>query len=317
MGRHRFLAFVVLAYGISWSLWLVAANGGGQVPFLLGALGPMAAAAIVTVWSGQSLVTWIRPLWRWRVPVRWWIYALGLPALLYAVVTLILQIIGSPVDWSLSLDRLPSYLSTFVFVLFLGGGLEEPGWRGFGLPVLQERHSPLLATVVLGLVWGVWHIPVYGLLGFVVPWILAFFYTVLWNATGSLLLCILLHASFTPAQDNLILLPQEQAYTTALDNPDWAILATYLLAALIIVALTHGRLGLRGSGGRLVQPASRGDRPHRVRGDDDPHRHGCQPEAARSDGISMGGTAGSGRSAASDVRDLPESKHRWKGEDLS
>ena len=172
--------------------------GGGQIPFLLGALGPMAAAAIVTVWSGGSLIAWIRPVWRWRVPVRWWLYALGLPAMLYAVVSLILQLTGSPVDWSLAVDRLPSYLGTFVFVLFLGGGLEEPGWRGFGLPVLQEKHSPLRATLILGLVWGLWHVSVYGPAGFVVPWVLAFFYTVLWNATRSLGLCILLHASFTP-----------------------------------------------------------------------------------------------------------------------
>jgi hypothetical protein len=142
----------------------------------------MAAAALVTVCSGDSLAAWIRPVWHWRVPVQWWLYALGLPALLYAVVTSILQLIGSPVDWSLAVDRLPAYLSTFVFVLFLGGGMEEPGWRGFGLPVLQETYSPLRATLILGLVWGVWHVPLYGPAGFIVPWVLAFFYTVLWNA---------------------------------------------------------------------------------------------------------------------------------------
>jgi uncharacterized protein len=247
VSRHRFLTFVVLAYAISWGLWLVAAVGGGQAPFLLGALGPMAAAAIVTALSGRSLAAWIRPVWRWRVPVRWWIYALGLPALLYAVVTLILQVIGSPVDWSLAVERLPAYLSTFVFVLFLGGALEEPGWRGFGLPVLQERYSPLLATLILGFVWGVWHVPVYGPAGFVVPMVLAFFYTLLWNATRSVGLCILLHASFTPAQDHFILLPREQAYTVSLDTPDWVILGTYVGAALLVVALTRGRMGYRGN----------------------------------------------------------------------
>jgi membrane protease YdiL (CAAX protease family) len=241
--RHRFIAFVALTYAISWSLWLAAAVGGGQVPFLLGALGPMAAAAIVTVISGHSLAAWLRPVWHWRVPVRWWLYALGLPALLFATVTFVLQATGSPVDWSLVLDRMPGYLSTFVFVLFLGGALEEPGWRGFGLPLLQERYSPLRATVILGLVWGVWHVPVYGPAGFVVPWVLAFFYTVLWNATHSVGLCILLHASFTPAQDHLILLPREVAYTSGLDAPDWAILGTYVAAALILVVVTRGRLG--------------------------------------------------------------------------
>ena len=247
--RHRFLTFVVLAYAISWSLWLISAVGGGRVPFLLGALGPMAAAAIVTAWTGHSLAAWIRPLWRWRVPVRWWFYALGLPALLYAFVTLILQLLGSPVDWSLAGDRLPAYLSTFVFVLFLGGALEEPGWRGFGLPVLQERYSPLRATLILGLVWGVWHIPVYGPAGFVVPLVLAFFYTLLWNATRSVGLCILLHASFTPAQDQFILMPQDRAYTPSLDAPDWVILGTYVAAALVVVTLTRGRLGRQGIAG--------------------------------------------------------------------
>ena len=244
--RHRFLAFVILAYAISWGLWLVAAVGGGRVPFLLGALGPMAAAAIVTAWTGHSLSAWIRPVWRWRVPVRWWLYALALPTLLYAIVTLVLQLIGSPVDWSLAVDRLPAYLSTFAFVLFLGGALEEPGWRGFGLPVLQERYSPLRATLILGLVWGVWHVPVYGPAGFVVPLVLAFFYTLLWNATRSVGLCILLHASFTPAQDHFILMPQERAYTPSLDTPDWVILGTYVAAALVVVALTRGRLGQKG-----------------------------------------------------------------------
>jgi hypothetical protein len=56
--------------------------------------------------------------------------------------------------------------------------------------------------------------------------VLAFFYTVLWNRTHSVGLCILLHASFTPAQDHLILMTRSKAYTTVLDAPDFAILGT-------------------------------------------------------------------------------------------
>src|SRR5690606_8411033 len=100
-------------------------------------------------------------------------------------------------------------LATFVFVAVLGGGLEEPGWRGFALPRLQERLGPLRATALLGLLWGVWHVPLYGPLGFAVPFVLAFLYTPLYNRTGSVLLCVLLHASFTPAQDHLVLLAAE------------------------------------------------------------------------------------------------------------
>ena len=62
-----------------------------------------------------------------------------------------------------------------------------------------------VATLILGIGWGVWHIPLYGPAGFVVPMVLAFFYTWLYNRTRSVLLCILLHASFTAAQDHLLL----------------------------------------------------------------------------------------------------------------
>ncbi|MEO9139677.1 MAG: CPBP family intramembrane glutamic endopeptidase, partial [Jatrophihabitans sp.] len=116
-------------------------------------------------------------------------------------------------------------------------------WRGFGLPLLQQRMSPLRATLLLGFVWGVWHVPLYGPAGFVVPMVLAFFYTVLWNRTHSLGMCILLHASFTPAQDQLILMARNKAYTDVLDAPDWAILGVYLVAVLVLVALTRGHLG--------------------------------------------------------------------------
>ncbi len=240
--RHPFGLFVFVAYALSWSLWLVAGLGGGTVPFLLGALGPAASAAIVTRLRGGSLRAWLAPIVRWRVPLRWWLYALGLPAALYAVVSATLALLGEPVDWTLAVDRLPDYAGTFLFVLVLGGALEEPGWRGFGLPVLLDKHPPWRATLLLGLVWGVWHVPVYGPAGFVVPAILAFFYTTLWLATRSVGLCILLHASFTPAQDHLVLLPRAQAYTPALDTPDWVILGTYLVAALVLVALTRGRM---------------------------------------------------------------------------
>lgn len=243
--RHPFAAFVAIAYAISWTLWLVAALGGGTVPFLLGALGPMAAAAVVTRLRGDSVAAWIRPAWHWRVSPVWWLYALGLPAALYGVVSLVLQLLGEPVEWGLAGDRLPGYAATFGFVLFLGGAMEEPGWRGFGLPLLQERLTPVRATLLLGLAWGVWHVPLYGPAGFVVPMVLAFFYTVLWNRTHSIGLCILLHASFTPAQDQLVLMSHDRAYTEILDTPDWVILGTYLVAALLLVVVTRARLGLR------------------------------------------------------------------------
>ena len=129
-----------------------------------------------------------------------------------------------------------AYLQSFLLTAVIFGGQEEPGWRGFALPRLQSQRSPMVATLILGLGWGIWHIPLYGPTGFVVPLVLAFFYTWLYNKTNSILLCILLHASFTPAQDHLLL--------TA-DSPivDAVLLGTYVVAAAAVIVATRGRLG--------------------------------------------------------------------------
>ena len=136
--QHPFAGFVAIAYAFSWTSWGVAYAGGGDVPFLIGALGPAVAAYVVLHLTGGSLRGWARSCVRWRVPVRWWAYALGLPAALYGAVSLTLQLIGHPVDWSLAMERAPAYASTWLFVLALGGALEEPGWRGFALDELCQ-----------------------------------------------------------------------------------------------------------------------------------------------------------------------------------
>ena len=140
---------------------------------------------------------WLRPLLHWLVPLRFYAYALGLPAALFAAMNGVLVLLGEPVELSRLRDALPAYLVTFVFVALLGGGQEEPGWRGFALDRFQGRHSPLVATLLLGVVWGLWHLPLYGL-GFVGPLMFVFYYTWLYNRTGSLLLCVLLHGSSRP-----------------------------------------------------------------------------------------------------------------------
>jgi uncharacterized protein len=240
-------AFVATTYALSWSLWLVAwavsePLGGPRwlaaVPFVLGGFGPPVAAWLVLRRTGGSVRAWIRPVLHWRVPARYYLYALGLPAALYTAANLVLVTLGETVRPGLVVERWPLYLATFAFTLTLGGAMEEPGWRGFALPRLQARHTPLVATALLGLAWGIWHVPIYGPLGFVVPFVLAFFYTWLYNRTGSVLLCILLHASFTPAQEHLILLPSEVHGTT-----DLAIGLVYLVGVGLLIALTRGRLG--------------------------------------------------------------------------
>jgi membrane protease YdiL (CAAX protease family) len=241
-------AYALLAYAISWSLWSPAvAGGGGPIVvtlFFLGVLGPAASAVIVSRAIGAPLRPWAARIVKWRVPIRFYLYALGLPALLFAIVNLELALLGQDVELGLLGERLPAYLATFVMVLVLGGGLEEPGWRGFALPRLQEHHTPVRATLILGLVWGIWHLPLYGA-AFVGPLLFVFFYTWLYNRTGSVLLCILLHASFTPALDHLILRGDSLAV-------DLAVLATLVTGALTIIALTRGRLGYEAAPARAA-----------------------------------------------------------------
>jgi membrane protease YdiL (CAAX protease family) len=247
VARHQVLSFFVTAYLISWPLWGIAALGGGQVPFLLGGLGPAAAAIIVTQVSGRSLRAWLRSLLVWRVSPIYYAVALLLPVAIYAVINLILVVLGGRLDLAPLLVIGPGYIGTFLMVATVGGGLEEPGWRGFALPGMQAKHSPLVSTLIVGLAWGIWHVPLYGPAGFVVPLILAFFYTWLYNRTGSILLCLLLHAGITPAQNLLTLtaIPGPAGGAGPADSTDLVVLGVYIAAALGLTLATRGRLGLR------------------------------------------------------------------------
>lgn len=238
--RHRLIFYFALTYAISWPLWLLSRLAGGTlgtVLLVLGAFGPPLAAAITLRYSGDSLREWLRSIVHWRVSVGFYAYALGLPVLIMAVMNAVLGVLGHHPDVSLLVGRIPAYAQALLITAVIFGGQEEPGWRGFALPRLEERHAPLVATLILGVGWGVWHIPLYGPVGFAVPLVLAFFYTWLYNRTRSVLLCILLHASFTAAQDHLLLSSDSRIV-------DVALLACYLLAALVIIAVTRGRLGI-------------------------------------------------------------------------
>lgn len=99
-------------------------------------------------------------------------------------------------------------LSLIIFIVpfaIIGGGLEEIGWRGFLLPKLLERFSPTIATLVVGCVWSIWHIPMWFVVGshqqklMFIPFAISciatsFIMTPLFCKTKSIWLCILLHA---------------------------------------------------------------------------------------------------------------------------
>jgi membrane protease YdiL (CAAX protease family) len=72
---------------------------------------------------------------------------------------------GQPVAWMplpTGIELVGLIILTFLYTFFFGAGTnEEPGWRGFALPKLQLKYSPLVASLILGLIWGLWHAPIY------------------------------------------------------------------------------------------------------------------------------------------------------------
>jgi membrane protease YdiL (CAAX protease family) len=211
--RNQTAAFFVTTLALSWGCWALASvavpgDDLSQLHFVPGAFGPMAAAAVVTWASGDDLRAWAAGIVDWRVPSRWYLVALVLPvALTVGGVTAGLVLAGASVDLSLLAERLPTYPVGLLFILLVGGGQEEPGWRGFALPRLQETYRPLTASLVVGVVWAVWHLPLFWMElprnetgSFLLYTLLVVGFSVLltwcYNSTGgSVLLAMLFHAS--------------------------------------------------------------------------------------------------------------------------
>ncbi|GAB6862845.1 type II CAAX endopeptidase family protein [Haloplanus litoreus] len=163
--RTILLGYTALTYTISWSLWSVwaisetGATPTGTILFVLGGLGPFAASAVLVRASDRSVRAWLRDVFEARVALRYYILALALPVALFLGAAVIHVVIF---DGAVTPDVLPGvieYPLFLGFVVLLGGGLEEPGWRGYLLPALQETYSPLTAGLIVGVVWAGWHLP--------------------------------------------------------------------------------------------------------------------------------------------------------------
>lgn len=158
LSRHEVALYLVLAYGISWSIWpllLLNPESSPLVPF-----GPGLAAVLVAFMAGgrRDLIALLRQLGRWRVDARWYGVAVGVPLAIPAAALGAAVIAGAPVPrWELS-DVL-QVAGTLLVTLVIVGLFEELGWRGFLLPRLQRDRDALVAALMVGLAWLPWHLP--------------------------------------------------------------------------------------------------------------------------------------------------------------
>ena len=238
MRRRPLLAFFVVAFAISWGSQIAAIalaerqglslsnedNTRHLLALLRLRLAP-AEAAILGLFIlpagpllAALLVTWaidgrrgLAELWgritRWRVGPRWYLVILALPLALATGSLALGALAGSLGTYAPRLS--PAYFLPFLLYLLVFTGLaEEPGWRGFALPRLQRRYSAVKASWILGVLWGVWHIPFIayynraaGPVG-VAPILVALVLTAvgwtivntwIYNSTESVLVMILLH----------------------------------------------------------------------------------------------------------------------------
>lgn len=243
-------AFLVLAFGWSWTFWVPKALVGlgvlDGVPVLpeLGAFGPTVAAFVLVAYADG--VAGVRRLFGRAVqvdyPARWLAVALLLPVGVVAAALAVAYATGTvpSYPWAGSSIFLPI---AFVFIFFLGGPVQEEfGWRGYLLDPLQDRLGATVAGLAIGLVWAVWHLPLFyipsqtiyynlHLFGFFISTaFLSILHTWLYNNTNrSLLPALLFHTAFNWANGMFPVLESDPASLTLL----------ILLAAITVAVVAY------------------------------------------------------------------------------
>ncbi len=181
--KYPLTAFFLLTFLFSWGILRMPP---------LDLFGPALAALLLTgLLEGKTGISrLLKPLLQWRAGIGWYLFVIfGLVIICAAAVGIYYLVTGElvkPVFWP--------YISPFC----IGLG-EEIGWRGFALPRLQKKYGTLKASLVIGVLWALWHRPFSfpeGLLFLSVVIAGSFLWTWVYNNTrGSLLLAMLLHAA--------------------------------------------------------------------------------------------------------------------------
>ena len=232
--RHQVLSYFILVFALSWGAVLLVTGGLGPIGtadprYLFVALtAPLAPAIVGLAMTGAvagraGYRGLLARLLRWRVGLRWYALALLLAPLTTIATGILLAIVLRSPEFVPAIFTLQHPLA--LLVLGVMGGLvagfcEELGWTGFAIPRLRLRHSILITGLLVGVVWGAWHFPLFReadsfsevlplvlLLAQLFAWLPAYRVLMVWvyDRTGSLLVAIVMHASLSASK--LVLQP--------------------------------------------------------------------------------------------------------------
>jgi membrane protease YdiL (CAAX protease family) len=259
MRRHPLVTFFLLVFILTWVVWVPRASGAhlgvvGQAWTWIPAIAALLAAALT---GGRGALRELGSrLVRWRVGWQWYVVVILGPATFSLAVAGIYTLFGG--SWA---DAAPPailvgplvVLPLFLVILTLTDGLgEELAWRGFALPRLLTRYNALAASLILGVIWALWHLPLLWTEGgpmYQLPvWLLlldvtakaVLFTWVFLHTRGSVLIAMLFHGA-----TNLFLVSPEVASTGDLGLPVLAMVGKWVLVGVVL--LVAGPSLVRGS----------------------------------------------------------------------
>jgi membrane protease YdiL (CAAX protease family) len=243
---YPLLSFTLFACLFGW-VFFIAKGFGANVEPLAMPLAPLLAAVIVAAAGGRAeLRTYWRQLKRFRTSPWWYVLALVAPVAIIVAVVLLNSALGAPRPTSSQLGEWTGLPVTFVFFLILIGVGEEAGWTAFAAPRLLNRHTFLVAWLVLAAIRFAWHLPL--MISGDLPWSVglvaqsAFQFIVLWmylRTRGVWFLAALWHAMLNTVGS--------EYFFPMVDGDDkarlWLLMnAAYALVAIAVFVVDRHRL---------------------------------------------------------------------------
>ncbi|MFY9213813.1 MAG: type II CAAX endopeptidase family protein [Tissierellaceae bacterium] len=241
---------LIYTFSISWLFWLtiIIANRVfdalwyGElltwIPMLMGSLGPPIAVYIIYRQFNKSfsLKSFMKLVFNIDIDRKAWLI-FGLFTCWRFLMVWIAFGIQEPISILYMIINLPLFI--------IGGGFEEIGWRGYLQPKLEKETGYLFSVLIVGVIWSIWHLPLWLINGTVqsaLPFaaytflaiILSFSLTALYKYTKNILLCILSHAWFNGCIGLAVYIGSE-GYLQL--NLNWKVYMVFILELIVSAIL--------------------------------------------------------------------------------